>query len=169
MKIKSSVVGWLALGLLCVACGKKESVHSVSEKTAGDRKLHWLTDFGAAKAEARTQKKTLLVNFTGSDWCPPCMAMEKTVFSQPEFVAYASKNLVLMEVDFPRRKKQAPELAAANQKLASEYGVDGFPTIGILDPDGKPLGALGYRPDITVESFIAEIEKLRSAAGKVGS
>ena len=122
--------------------------------------MHWLTDFDAAKTQARTQNKTLLINFTGSDWCPPCIRLNKQVFSQPEFSEYATKNLVLLEVDFPHTKKQSAEQQAANEKLANQFGVEGFPTVVLLDANGQPLGELGFGAGGPTP-FIAGIEKLR--------
>lgn len=103
----------------------------------------------------------LLMDFTGSDWCPPCILLRKQVFSKPEFADYAAKNLVLLEVDFPRFKKQSDEENVANQKLAQQFGIEGFPTIVILDSSGKVAGQLGYMPGGPT-AFIAALEKLRS-------
>ena len=100
MKLKHSLVSWLAIALLCVACGEKKTAPVPEKKTPVDEKLHWLTDFEAAKAQARSENKMLLMNFTGSDWCPPCMMLQKAVFAKPEFATYAVKRLVLLEVDF---------------------------------------------------------------------
>ncbi|MEO5717189.1 MAG: thioredoxin family protein [Chthoniobacterales bacterium] len=167
MKLKHSFACWLAIGLLSVACGKKESA-SVTEapvtakKPPTDEKLHWLTDFEAAKAEARSEDKLLLINFTGSDWCPPCMMLEKDLFSKPEFAQYSAKHLVLLEVDFPRRKKLSAEQQAANAKVAGDYGIEGFPTVIVLAPDSKPLGKFGYVPGLTPAKVIDVLEKARS-------
>ena len=70
----------------------------------------WLTDLPKAQAQAKAEKKIVLMDFTGSDWCPPCKALHKNVFSTQEFQEYAAKNLVLVEVDFPRAKQQTEEL-----------------------------------------------------------
>ena len=85
--------------------------------------------------------------------------LEKQVFAQPEFAEYAAKNLVLLKVDFPRIKMQSDEEKAANAKLAEQYGIEGFPTIVVLDPSGKTLGELGYMPG-GPQAFIAALEKL---------
>ena len=107
----------------------------------------WQTDYGKALGMAKAQNKRLLLSFTGSDWCPPCIALRKQVFSRPEFRAYAQKNLILVEADFPKRKKQPAELRGQNEKLAVRYGIEekGFPTIVLLNPAGKVLRELtGY-------------------------
>lgn len=163
MKSISILVVAIAGAAVFVGCERK--VASVAQAAAPEtEKIEWLTNFEAAKTQARAQNKTLLINFTGSDWCPPCMMLEKEVFKQPEFAAYAAKNLVLLEVDFPRIKMQSEEAKAANAKLAERYGIYGFPTIVLLDSSEKEIGQLGYMPG-GPKPFIAAIEKLRTAGG----
>ncbi len=171
MKLKYSLVSWLAIALLCVACGEKKAAPVTEKKTPVDEKLaadqkapvdekvHWLTDFEAAKAQARSENKLLLINFTGSDWCPPCMMLEKAVFAKPEFRDYAANHLVLLEVDFPRRKNLSAEQRAANKKLAQKYGIEGFPTVIVLDPDAEPLGQFGYVQGLDAEKVIEVLDK----------
>jgi protein disulfide-isomerase len=120
----------------------------------------WLTDFEQAKQQAKQDHKLLLMDFTGSDWCGWCILLRKEVFSQPAFQEYAKKNLVLMEVDFPRGKEQSKEVRLQNQNLAMQYDVMGFPTIVVLNGEGKPVGVLGYMPG-GAGPFISELEKLR--------
>lgn len=100
---------------------------------AGD----WQTDYAKALETAKAENKRVLLDFTGSDWCGPCIQFEHDVLSRPEFRAYAQKNLILVEVDYPRRKKQSPELVKQNEQLAAKYGIDGYPTVVLLDPAGK--------------------------------
>jgi thioredoxin-related protein len=130
----------------------------------------WLTDLKQAQDEAKTNKKLLLLDFTGSDWCGWCIKLEREVFSKPAFKDYASKNLVLLEVDFPRGKEQAATEKKQNVELAGRYGIEGFPTIIVLDSDGKKIGSLSYDAGLpentnemkaTPEAFIASLEKLR--------
>ncbi len=105
----------------------------------------WHTDLAKAKQEAQAANKHVLINFTGSDWCGFCIKLHKEVFSKPEFAEYARKHLVLVEVDFPRRKVLPQDLKAANQKLQKEYEVKGFPTLVLLDSQGKKVGQMvGY-------------------------
>jgi thiol:disulfide interchange protein len=92
----------------------------------------WLTDLDAAKAQGVKENKPVLVDFTGSDWCPPCKALHKNVFMSAEFAAVASK-YVLVELDYPRTKTQAPELKAKNAELSKQFGITGFPTVLLLD------------------------------------
>lgn len=105
----------------------------------------WLTNLDQAKARAAAEHKHVLINFTGSDWCGFCIKLHREVFSQPEFAEYAGKHLVLVEVDFPRRKEQPETLKAANRKWSNHYKVSGFPTLILLDSQGKEVGKMvGY-------------------------
>lgn len=104
----------------------------------------WHTDFAAAKEIAKQQQKLILADFTGSDWCGWCVKLKREVFDQPEFQAWALKNIVLVELDFPKRTEQPDELRQQNQRLQQQYGVRAFPTILILDADGNRIGQLGY-------------------------
>ena len=100
----------------------------------------WLTDYDKALAQAKTENKAVLMNFTGSDWCPWCIKMDKEVLNTKEFKDYADKNLVLVEVDFPNSKPQTDEVKKQNEGLKGKYNADGFPTFILVDPDGKELG-----------------------------
>jgi thiol-disulfide isomerase/thioredoxin len=104
----------------------------------------WLTDLDAAKAQGVKENKPVLVDFTGSDWCPPCKALHKNVFESAEFAAVASK-YVLVELDYPKSKPQTPELKAKNAALSKQFGITGFPTVLLLDAKtgdvfGKTVG-----------------------------
>ena len=122
----------------------------------------WMTDFNEARKKAVETGKNMLVNFTGSDWCPWCIRLQKEVFSQKEFQEFAKKNLVLAEVDFPRRKWQTPARKRANEKLRQLYGVEGYPTVLLLTPRGMIVAQLGYEPG-GAEKYV---EKLRSLMKK---
>jgi len=133
------------------------SLAAASSTHAG---LEWLTDYKKAQQEAKTSNRLLLVDFTGSDWCGWCIKLDREVFSKAEFKDYASKNLVLMEVDFPRAKAQTVGVKKQNQELAQQYQIQGFPTILVLNGDGQKIGELGYMEG-GAATFIAELEKLR--------
>lgn len=123
-------------------------------------KSGWITSYQEAQQEAKASNKLVLLDFTGSDWCGWCKLLDREVFSKPQFKEYASKNLVLVELDFPRTKPMSAALRAENTRLARQYQVAGFPTIIVLNGDGRVVGALGYvegGPD----AFIAELEKIR--------
>ncbi len=105
----------------------------------------WLTSMGEAKAIARRERKVILANFTGSDWCGWCIRLHREVFSQKPFLDYAARHLVLLTVDFPRKKWQTPAQKRENADLARRYGIEAYPTILLLDPDGRVIGQTGYR------------------------
>ena len=129
---------------------------------AGAEELQWMTDLSKAQAKAKEEKKLVLVDITGSDWCGFCIKLNKEVFSTPEFAEYAKKNLVLVEVDFPRKKELPAAQAKANQALQKKYSIDGYPTIILLDGEGKKLGTVdGYSPGSGPKSYIAELEKAK--------
>ena len=151
------LVVWLAAGFLWVACGRTKEAPKA--EAPSEAESTWLTNFETAQARARSEKKLLLIEFTGSDWCPPCIMLERQVFSQPEFKEYAAQHLVLLEVDFPRMKELSDEQKAANEKLAERFGIYGFPSVVVLDSNGKILGQLGYMPG-GPKDFIAALEKL---------
>lgn len=124
--------------------------------------LEWLTNYDVAKAQAKSENKLVLLDFTGSDWCGWCKRLNAEVFSKPSFQDYASKNLVLLELDFPRSKPQTDQIKQQNRHLANEYGIEGFPTVIVLNAEGKKVGELGYMeggPDV----FIAALERLRKS------
>jgi thioredoxin-related protein len=142
--MKKIAVGLLAIGALLLQAGAEE--------------LQWLTDLPKAQAKAKEEKKLVMLDFTGSDWCGWCIKLNKEVFSKSEFSDYAKKNLVLVEVDFPRQKKQSAEQKKANQALQEKYQIRGYPTLVVLDGDGKKVGELGYVPG-GPKAFIEEFEK----------
>ncbi|MEI6890531.1 MAG: thioredoxin family protein [Pontiella sp.] len=120
----------------------------------------WETDFEKAKTMAKEQDKYILIDFSGSDWCGWCIKLDKEVFQQQAFKDYAKEGLVLMLADFPNDKsKQSAEVIKQNEKLAKEFGVRGFPTVFVLDPDGRIVGKTGYQQG-GPEAYIAHIKKI---------
>ena len=119
----------------------------------------WLTDPAVALAQAKAEGKTLLMDFTGSDWCVWCQRLDSEVFAKPEFAAYAKEKLVLLKLDFPRSVPQSAEIKARNRKLLEQYGVEGFPTIIVLDSGGSKIGELGYLPG-GPSAWLAELKKI---------
>jgi thioredoxin-related protein len=120
----------------------------------------WLHDWNKAQEEAKTNHKLLFLNFTGSDWCGWCIKLDKDIFSQPQFKNYAHDNLVLVELDFPRRKSQPTEERKQNMQLAQQYEVLGFPTIVVLNSNGQKVWEFnGYFPG-GPEAFVAQLQKL---------
>jgi len=109
--------------------------------------LQWFTDFDGAKKSAETRKLPLLVYFSDSDGARLCTKLDVEVLSQDVFKAFAAKEVVLFKADFPRRHPQSPALKAQNEGLARQFGVDGFPTVLLVNPDGTVIAQTGYRDD----------------------
>ena len=119
--------------------------------------LTWLTDLDEAKKVATKENKKLLVDFTGSDWCGYCMKLHKEVFATEEFEKFA-KDFVLVELDFPKRKEQPAAEKAKNQAAQKKYGVNGFPTVIIMNTSGKVLNrAEGYSPDSGPSAYLPQL------------
>ena len=126
----------------------------------------WLTDWEAAKAKSKAENKPILINLTGSDWCGWCIKMEKEIFSQKAFKDFAAENLVLMEADFPKKKQQPAALKKQNAELEKQYLADGYPTVFLLDAEGKKLsGDLGTLK-VGATEFIAKLKELIAKAKK---
>ena len=119
--------------------------------------LTWLIDLDEAKKVAMKENKKLLVDFTGSDWCGYCIKLHKEVFDTPEFEKFA-KDYVLVELDFPKRKEQPAAEKAKNQAAQKKYGVNGFPTVIIMNTSGKVLNrAEGYSPDSGPSAYLPQL------------
>lgn len=123
----------------------------------------WMTDWEAAKAKAKAENKPILINLTGSDWCGWCIKIEKEVFSTKEFQNFAAANVVLMEADFPKKKELPADLKKQNEALKKEYLNGGYPTVYLLDAEGKKLSEdIGELKGGTVEY----INKIMEVIGK---
>ena len=125
-----------AVGLLA-GCDQPTVAATAEKDKAGEPK--WLTDYPQALKLAAEQKRPMLLDFTGSDWCPYCIQLRKEVFNTAEFQRYAGDHLILVELDFPKTKPQSKEVTQQNEKLQQQYRVEGFPTVILLGPDGKEV------------------------------
>jgi len=118
----------------------------------------WGTDLPDALNQARSDNKMVLLDFTGSDWCPWCIKFDHDVLSTGEFASYAGNKLVLVKLDFPRHTQQDPGLKQANRELYQKFNVDCYPTYILLNPSGKELGRqVGYAEG-GPNAFIAELD-----------
>jgi len=119
----------------------------------------WQTSFDIALETSKKENKPILLFFSGSDWCKPCIKLKKSILETEPFAEY-SKKFVLYNADFPYRIKLDKTLKATNEKLAEQYNKEGhFPKIVLLSPQQKVLCTLGYI-DCTPETYIEEIERL---------
>jgi len=118
----------------------------ISCKSPSSDNLKWEEKIETAIAKAQNENKYILVNFTGSDWCKWCQKLTNEVFAQKEFENFAKENLILVKIDFPKNIEQSPETKLYNNQLAREFGVEGFPTIFILDKNGNMKLQTGYLP-----------------------
>jgi len=118
----------------------------------------WLTDLDAAKQQAAAEKKDILIDFTGSDWCGWCIKLDKEVFSTPAFKA--QKDFVLVSLDFPRKKELPADQKAKNDALAKAWGIQGFPTIILANAAGEPYAQTGYKQG-GPEAYLAHLAELR--------
>ena len=128
----------------------------------------WITDYEAAKKQAAKEGKDILMDFTGSDWCGWCIKLKNEVFSKEAFKKEAPKHFVLLELDYPKRKQLAPALKAQNDKLRTEFAIQGYPTIMLTDATGKAYARTGYQAG-GPESYIkhlAEKAKVRKERDK---
>lgn len=117
----------------------------------------WETNFEKARTKAKESNRYMLLNFSGSDWCGWCIKLDKEVFSKKEFKEYASENLVIVELDYPRKTPQKSSLKEQNEKLAKEYGIKGFPTVLILSPSGELVAKTGYQ-DGGPEKYVEHLQ-----------
>ena len=137
-------------------------VFILSLNTARLSAQYWRTDWDIARVEAEQANKKLILVFSGSDWCIPCIKLEKEIWESSSFTQYAEQYYVLFRADFPKRKKnKLPEMIQKlNDRLASKYNSTGyFPLVVVLDAKGKVKGQLGYEK-LTPEAYIALIEQL---------
>lgn len=119
----------------------------------------WETDFAKASTNAAKNNLFMLLDFSGSDWCGWCIKLDKEVFSQPEFQTYARKNLACILLDFPRQKKQSKKTKDQNAELSRKYGIQGFPTVIILSPNGDLVGQTGYQAG-GPKAYVAHLESM---------
>ncbi len=122
----------------------------------------WQTDFETAKELSSEENRPIILVFQGSDWCAPCIKLDREIWSTDEFKAYAKDHFVMLQADFPRKKKNAlpDEQQQKNNQLAEKYNKQGyFPFVVVLDKEGKVLGEAGYEKT-SPEAYIEKLESL---------
>jgi thioredoxin-related protein len=131
--------------------------------TAFGYSQNWNTNFEEAKAKAGKENKNILLVFSGSDWCGPCIKLEKVVWKSPEFQAEADKNWVIYRADFPNKRKNqlARDMVESNNKLAEKYNKNGiFPLVMLLDSKGKVIGMTGFK-NVSAQDYIKLIHSFK--------
>jgi thioredoxin-related protein len=147
--------------MLSVAAASLFCITSTSAAGEG-----WTSDYEAALKQASDEKKNLLIDFTGSDWCGWCIKLDKEVFSHDEFKTGVKDTLVLLELDFPRDKSKLTEsVIAQNDTLRKKYAIKGYPTILITDEKGKPFARTGYQAG-GPEKYVAHLNELIALRAK---
>ena len=130
-------------------------------------KDNWLVDFDEAKRIARVEHKYILLYFSGSDWCGPCIQLRKEIFETETFNNFAGERLVLLNADFPRSKKHTlnKEQQKKNDQLAESYNPKGvFPFVILLTAQGTPVHSWEGLPVVSASEFIAEIQSIMNAS-----
>lgn len=124
----------------------------------------WLGNFSEAQTEASKSHKLILINFSGSDWCGPCIRLRKEIFESSVFESYAAQHLLLVRADFPRQKKNQPnkDQVKRNEMLADKYNAEGkFPYTLLVDERGKILRTWDGYPNETTEKFVSDINQFQ--------
>jgi thioredoxin-related protein len=127
----------------------------------------WLGDINIARTEATQESKMILINFSGSDWCGPCIRLRKEILESSTFETYAEGHLVLVRADFPRQNKNQLDAAQVkrNEALADKYNPDGkFPFTLLVDKNGKVLKTWDGFPNESPEKFVSEINPIVNAS-----
>jgi len=128
--------------------------------------IQWEPSFENAKKTAKEKEELILLNFSGSDWCGPCIVLRRDYLESEVFTAMANENLVLVNADFPRKKKNigTAEVVKRNEALAEQYNKEGsFPLTLLLNADGKVIKSWRGKPEVSVEKWTSEIKAICDA------
>ncbi|PID28513.1 MAG: hypothetical protein CR982_04310 [Candidatus Cloacimonadota bacterium] len=163
---KITMICFIMACLLMFSCENKKaetknSNDTKSKEVKSEQKegVKWLINYDKAIELSKKEKKHIFVDFTGSDWCGWCIKLKEEVFSKKSFADYLEKNFIPLELDFPNKKKQSEEIKKQNGELAKKYEIKGFPTILILDEEGKVIAKTGYQQG-GPEKYIEHIKEL---------
>lgn len=125
---------------------------------------NWLYDIEVAKEEAKEKNQYILLSFSGSDWCIPCMRLEKDLFTDKAFVDFSKESLTLVRLDFPVRKRNSlpKEQIEHNEALAAQYNPKGnFPLVVIINPAGEVQGYM-KQPAVSTEAYLESLREILS-------
>jgi protein disulfide-isomerase len=149
MNLRQTAMKTIALSILALLC---TAGLSIAKETMAEPKKGWSDNYAASLAQAKEEKKMVLLDFTGSDWCGWCVKLDEEVFSKGPFKSFAKKNLVLVELDYPHDKTQTDEVKKQNSELKSKFAISGYPTLILVDAEGKEAGRwVGFNKDLLDE------------------
>lgn len=157
--MKKSIFLIILLGFISTAFSDITDIKAIEKKDKNE--IIWQSDYDAAIKLAKKKKKTVLIYFTGSDWCGPCIQLHKDLFDTKEFSEIATKNLILYKADFPRKTDSGitEVQKIKNNELKSQFQVPGFPTVILLNSKGEVIGKqIGYNKAQTTEPHMKTIK-----------
>lgn len=149
----------LMVVLLTLLGTSVEAQSWLNKEKEPEKSRGWLDNFEQAKKEAKEHKQPIFAFFTGSDWCGWCVKLKKEVLDTKEFQSFAADNMILFEADFPRQKKINDKVKKQNAELQKQYGVRGYPTVFLLDAEGKQVGRTGYKAG-GGEAYVKHLQEL---------
>lgn len=155
MKMLVSPSRLLAAATVALVCAA--ATHAADEAA-------WTEDMDAAMLQAKAQNKDLLVDFTGSDWCPPCMALGEEVFDSEQFANGAANEFVLVKMDFPKQTQQDEKIKQQNAAWAQKFGVQNFPTVVLMEPSGRPYAAISGYQSGAKDQYLTALSQLQQAS-----
>lgn len=173
-KLLLLLLAFISLSAAEAASSKRDKIvqKKMQEKKLKDSmsSVRWHTDLSAALKEAKRGNKQILLLVTGSDWCPPCKNLEKKIFSQKSFIE-SSHSVVLLKADFPRKRKQSDAEKKQARLITQKYRISGYPTVFLLDSNGKILDKKVGFSSGTPKSYLKKFKgfkpvKLKKQKGK---
>ena len=151
---------FLALTLLCISCQTKSNSSEVNKKAPSQEvkkseKL-WYTDVGRAIRASKNTGQSIFVFFTGKDWCTWCHKLDRQILSQDEFLSFAKENLILLELDFPKERRDLPKQQI---ELAVKFQIRSYPTVVVMDAYKNEMARTGYQ-DMSPQEFADHIKSI---------
>lgn len=160
LKLRNKILSLsLVTAFALMGSNSASALEAPAVNVANGEQVIWQTDYAAALNQAKAENRRVFLFFTGSDWCSWCMRLNKEILSTPEFARYSKEKLILVEVDFPKKRPQSASLKAQNAKLFKRYKIEGYPTVIVLDSTGKKIDELGYQEGGPAP-FISRLGKL---------
>ena len=154
----------IGVALVCLTAACVQAQSWAKKDKAPEKSKGFVENFEAAKKEAAALKQPIFAFFTGSDWCGWCKKLNSEVLETKAFKKFAADNLILFEADFPHEKEQSSSVKKQNAALAEKYKVNGFPTVYLLDAEGKELGRTGYQEG-GGEAYVKSLKEMLEKAG----